>query len=465
MIKTHLSPRVARHTDDAQPVSESAPAAESGAPDISRREPFSRRLSHTPSHSISAKKPDLSKQSAKSGPFGQHIPIERWFARFAVLVGGKLAWLTTCDQGRSLLFRYTAHFVILAVLVGAIGLVSTAKTTAAASNGSAKRLVNSVAQTTSNPSGDSSEVYGSFGQGGPIVVDQIVVAPQANPYTAIPSRERRGVITYTVQAGDTLFGIAAQFGLRPESVLWANYDSLEDNPHLLRTGMDLAIPPVNGIVYTVADGDTVESIAEKYKVTPDAIYVDGYEWNLLKPGEQPFAGASLIIPGGSREFKAWTISAAENAPKTSYDSSGAPVVRGNIGTCGNVAPGLVGTGSFIWPAAKHWVSGNNYAGWHPGIDLAARLGDPIYAADNGVVIYAGWNNWGYGNLVVIDHGNGWQTWYAHNSEIYVGCGQNIYQGSVIAAAGSTGRSTGPHLHFETRFQGTLPNPFNVLPPP
>jgi murein DD-endopeptidase MepM/ murein hydrolase activator NlpD len=69
------------------------------------------------------------------------------------------------------------------------------------------------------------------------------------------------------------------------------------------------------------------------------------------------------------------------------------------------------------------------------------------------------------NLVVIEHGNGWQTWYAHNSEIYVGCGQNVYQGSVIAAAGSTGRSTGPHLHFETRFQGTLPNPFNVLPPP
>jgi murein DD-endopeptidase MepM/ murein hydrolase activator NlpD len=130
-----------------------------------------------------------------------------------------------------------------------------------------------------------------------------------------------------------------------------------------------------------------------------------------------------------------------------------------------VAGGLPGTGTFIWPTPKHWVSGNNYAGWHPGIDIAARLGDPIYASDNGVVIYAGWNSWGYGNLVVVEHGNGWQTWYAHNSEIYVGCGQNVYQGSVIAAAGSTGRSSGPHLHFETRFQGTLPNPFNVLPPP
>jgi murein DD-endopeptidase MepM/ murein hydrolase activator NlpD len=462
MSETHLSPRVARRNDDAQPVPKKKAAAEPDAQGADRPGLLIRRTSHTPVNSIPAKNPVQVQPSTAPRLIGRHIPIERWFARFAVQVGGKLAWLTTCEQGRSLLFRYTSHFVILAVLLGAIGLVGTARTTAAAS-GSTKRTIAVAPPATP---GDGGEVYISFGQGGPIVVDQIVVAPQANPYTAIPSRERRGIITYTVQAGDTLFGIAAQFGLRPESVLWANYDTLEDNPHLLKPGMDLAIPPVNGIVYTVAEGDTVESIAETYKVTPDAIYVDGYEWNLLRPGEQPFVGASLIIPGGSREFKAWTISAAENAPATnSYDSSGAVVARGNIGACGDVAGGLPGTGTFIWPTPKHWVSGNNYAGWHPGIDIAARLGDPIYASDNGVVIYAGWNSWGYGNLVVVEHGNGWQTWYAHNSEIYVGCGQNVYQGSVIAAAGSTGRSSGPHLHFETRFQGTLPNPFNVLPPP
>jgi len=466
MSETHLSPRVARRKDDAQPASESKPAIDGGHP-TGRRWPSFRRTASALVDANSARNSDQI-QAATSRPIGQHIPIERWFARFAVLVGGKLAWLTTCDQGRSLLFRYTSHFVILAVLIGAIGLVGTAKITSAAGGTSAKHVVNSAALTSSAAAGDSSEVYNSYGQGGPIIVDQIVVAPQANPYTAIPSRERRGVITYTVQAGDTLFGIAGQFGLRPESILWANYDTLEDNPHLLKPGMDLAIPPVNGIVYTVVEGDTVESIAEKYKVTPDAIYVDGAEWNLLKPGEQPFVGASLIIPGGSREFTAWSISAAENAPKTnSYDTSGAVVARSNIGTCAPIPPGtgLVGTGNFIWPAPKHWLSGNPYAPWHPGIDIAAKLGDPIYAADNGIVIYAGWNNWGYGNLVVIDHGNGWQTWYAHNSEIYVSCGQNVYQGSVISAAGSTGRSTGPHLHFETRFQGTLPNPFNILPPP
>ncbi|HTP10727.1 MAG TPA: peptidoglycan DD-metalloendopeptidase family protein [Anaerolineae bacterium] len=468
MSETHLTPRVARRIDDAQPASESKAASEPDVHSSSRRWSPLRRDPHTPVDSVSVQNPEKVQSSAPK-PLGQHIPIERWFARFAVLVGGKLAWLTTCEQGRSLLFRYTSHFVILAVLIGAIGLISTARTTAAASSeASVKRLVNSAALTPPNSSSDGGEVYNSYGQGGPIVVDQIVVAPQANPFTDIPSRERRGVITYTVQAGDTLFGIAGQFGLRPESILWANYDTLQDNPHLLKPGQDLAIPPVNGIVYTVVAGDTVESIAEAYKVTPDAIYVDGYQWNLLKPGEQPFAGQSLIIPGGSRDFKPWSVTYAENEPQTNDNSSsGTVVAHGNIGTCAPIPPGtgLVGTGNFIWPAPKHWLSGNPYAPWHPGIDIAAKLGDPIYAADNGIVIYAGWNNWGYGNLVVIDHGNGWQTYYAHNSEIYVTCGQNVYQGSVISAAGSTGHSTGPHLHFETRFNGTIPNPFNVLPPP
>ncbi len=400
--------------------------------------------------------------------FGKRIPIERLFARFAVLVGGKLAWLTTCEQGRSLLFRYTSHLVILAVLLGAIGLVGTAKTTSAAGNAGNRLASPRVTTAVDAPPPSNDEIYNLTGRGGPILVDQIVVAPQANPYTSIPSRERRGVISYTVQSGDTLFGIAGQFGLRPESILWANYDTLQDNPHLLTPGQELAIPPVNGIVYTVAEGDTVESIAEKYKVTPDAIYVDGFQWDQLKPGEQPFVGESLIIPGGSRDFKPWAVTAAENAPQpSSSTSSGAVVARSNIGACAPIPPGtgLVGTGNFIWPAPKHWLSGNPYTAWHPGIDIAAQLGDPIYAADSGVVIYAGWNTWGYGNLVVIDHGNGWQTYYAHNSEIYVTCGENVVQGTQISAAGSTGRSTGPHLHFETRFNGTIPNPFNVLPPP
>ncbi len=465
MSETQLTPRVAHRLDDAQLMSENKIAVEPAVKSTARRGLFSRRASPAPALDASSSQEIQPNTDRKS--FGANIPIEHWFARFAVRVGGQISWLTTCVQGRSLLFRYTSHFVILAVLISAIGLVSTAKTTSASDLPERQAITRVVNISTTNNLPDE-VIYNQFGQGGPIVVDQTNVLPQANPFTAVPSRERRGVISYTVQAGDTLFGIAGQFGLRPESVLWANYDTLQDNPHLLQPGMELTLPPVNGIVYTTKDGDTVESIAEEYKVTPDTIYVDGFEWNQLKPGEQPVAGASLIIPGGSRDFKPWALTAQLNAPEpaANTNSAGVPVARtSNAGFCQNAAPGIVGTGTFIWPAPKHWLSGNPYTAWHPAIDIAAKLGDPIFASDSGVVAYSGWSSVGYGYLVVIDHGNGWQTWYAHNSEIYVSCGQNVTQGDVIAAAGSTGRSTGPHLHFETRFQGTLPNPFNVLPPP
>jgi murein DD-endopeptidase MepM/ murein hydrolase activator NlpD len=465
MSETELPPRTARRFDDAASVSEVNAAVEPTGKSSGRQG------SVTPSPALpdSSENPGVHPAQPERKSFWANIPIERWFARFAVRVGGQIAWLTTCEQGRSLLFRYTSHFVILAVLIGAIGLVGTAKTTSA-SNSPERQSITRVVNTSATISTTDDIIYNQFGQGGPIVIDQINVFPQANPFTAVPSQGRQGVISYTVQAGDTLFGIAAQFGLRPESVLWANYDTLEDNPHLLKTGMELALPPVNGIVYTVVDGDTVEGIAEVYKVTPEAIYAEGFDWNQLKPGEQPEVGAVLIIPGGSRDFKAWALTAELNTPApaaaTSSNSSGVPVARtSNAGFCENLAPGIVGSGYFIWPAPKHWLSGTPYTAWHPAIDIAAKLGDPIFASDSGVVAYAGWSSVGYGYLVVIEHGNGWQTWYAHNSEIYVSCGQNVNQGDVISAAGSTGRSTGPHLHFETRFQGTMPNPFNVLPPP
>jgi murein DD-endopeptidase MepM/ murein hydrolase activator NlpD len=125
----------------------------------------------------------------------------------------------------------------------------------------------------------------------------------------------------------------------------------------------------------------------------------------------------------------------------------------------------VGGGYFIWPANNHWLSGKNYSvRWHPGLDIAASWNDPIYAADAGVVVYAGWNTWGYGNMVVVDHGDGWHTLYGHFNEVSVYCGQPVTQGTVLGLAGSTGNSTGPHLHFEMRSDvyGRV-NPWNYLP--
>jgi hypothetical protein len=124
----------------------------------------------------------------------------------------------------------------------------------------------------------------------------------------------------------------------------------------------------------------------------------------------------------------------------------------------------MGSGAFVWPTDDHFLAGRNFSlRWHPGLDISAPLGAPLYAADSGVVVYAGWNNWGYGNLVILNHGNGWHTLYAHQSQINVACGQAIKQGQVIGWAGSTGRSTAPHLHFEMRFDGGWVNPWSYLP--
>jgi murein DD-endopeptidase MepM/ murein hydrolase activator NlpD len=108
--------------------------------------------------------------------------------------------------------------------------------------------------------------------------------------------------------------------------------------------------------------------------------------------------------------------------------------------------------TFLWPSTERYLSGFDYSPEtnHYGIDIAGRLGNPIFAADHGVVVYAGWNEYGYGEMIVIDHGAGWQTLYAHLSQVNVACGQEVYQGDTIGLMGSTGKSTGPHLHFEMR---------------
>jgi murein DD-endopeptidase MepM/ murein hydrolase activator NlpD len=134
-------------------------------------------------------------------------------------------------------------------------------------------------------------------------------------------------------------------------------------------------------------------------------------------------------------------------------------------SCSGTYYAPVGSGAFVWPTDDHYLSGKNYnALWHPGLDLSAWYGEPVYAADAGVTVYAGWNAWGYGNMVVVDHGNGWHTLYGHLSQVSVSCAQSVERGGVIGLAGSTGRSTGPHLHFEMRHDtwGRV-NPWHYLP--
>ncbi len=280
----------------------------------------------------------------------------------------------------------------------------------------------------------------------------LLLSRAALPNTVIPPRPRASVITYTVQPGDSLSSIAQQFGLSIWTLIWSNREAVWDAPWLIQPGLVLYIPPVDGVYHTVREGETVESIAEKYNVGPDALY---NEWNDLKEGQSLQEGMQLMVVGGRDKY----IDLVPPPPK--------PATRGGVsGICRNVGAGLVGTGWFIYPTGSARVSGwyfhDRRNPGHIGLDYACRQGDPIYAADHGVVTIAGWNG-GYGILVELYHGNGFVTRYAHLSELAVGCGQSVYQGQIIGYCGSTGWSTGPHLHFEIRYQGTPQDPQSYLP--
>jgi murein DD-endopeptidase MepM/ murein hydrolase activator NlpD len=285
---------------------------------------------------------------------------------------------------------------------------------------------------------------------------------QAHLHTDVPSRPREDVIQYAVKQGDTLFGIATQFGLKPETILWSNQLVLGDNPHNLRPGQTLNILPVNGAYHRWSAGDGLNGVAKFFGVAPDAIinfpgnHLDPNSLgDLTNPNIQP--GTWLVVPGGQRAFVSWS------APVIPLDNPGVAKVLGP-GACTQVSTGVVGTGTFIWPADNHYLSGYDYepGANHPGIDISGNEGNPAYAADSGIVVYAGWNNWGYGNVVVINHSNGWQTLYAHLSALWVTCGQIVSQGKPIGAIGQTGNADGPHLHYEMMYNGVRVNPHDYV---
>lgn len=268
--------------------------------------------------------------------------------------------------------------------------------------------------------------------------------------TIIPSRARVNIEQYTVVQGDTLFGIADKFSLKPESILWFNFDLLQDNPNEIKPGQFLNIPPVDGMLVTYHSGESLVAIADNASYYDPVTAQDIIEWpgNKLDPYETDVNnpnipdGFQLIIPGGSRALRDWGPPAItrQNAATAAYYGPGA---------CGAIYEGAIGNGTFVWPTVATYLSGFDYTPpTHNGIDIAGGEGNAVYATDSGVVVYAGWSNAGYGNLVVIDHGTGWQSAYAHLNTFAVGCGQSVTQGEVIAGVGSTGNSSGPHLHFE-----------------
>ncbi len=277
-------------------------------------------------------------------------------------------------------------------------------------------------------------------------------------HTNIPTRSRTNIIEYTVSTGDSVFGIAQSFNLKPETILWANYDQLNDSPDMLTPGMKLNVPPVNGVYYQWQDGDTFDSVAAKFDAKVDEILTwEGNNFDLTNPKVD--AGQWIMIPDGHREFRQWLV------PTIARKNSGVSRSVLGPGACEGDYSGAYGSGAFAWPTAAHTLSGNDFWSGHLGIDIAGMLGDGIFAADSGVVVFAGWAYGGYGNMVMIDHGNGYQTLYAHMSAVNVGCGQSVYTGTYLGAVGSTGNSTGAHLHFEVRYGGGFIDPWYVLPAP
>lgn len=254
--------------------------------------------------------------------------------------------------------------------------------------------------------------------------------------TVISAKPRDKIVEYEVLGGDTLSSVAQKFDVSVDTIKWAN--NLKTDT--IKPGQKLKIPPITGVVHKVNSGDNIYSIAKKYK--SDAQKILNFPFNEFSDLDT-FAlvpGQVLYIPDGVIE---------EEQPRYLAQQFRA-----------QAQAGVKGSSNFIWPTSGGITQ---YPIWyHMALDIANSAAPPILASDTGSVVFAGCLQYGYGCHIIIDHGNGYQTLYAHMSALDVAPGQAVGQGQKIGNMGSTGRSTGTHLHFEVRSAGALQNPLNFL---
>ena len=283
----------------------------------------------------------------------------------------------------------------------------------------------------------------------PLAEDWVETGLSYDPFTIVPDRARMQTTTYTAKRGDTIDGIANLYGLKRESIAWCNSPIIAQ---ILRPGDVVTVPPADGACHKVlrTQGKTIRDIAEEYGVDEPYAIIDAPANGLADVAPETLLPSNYLvfIPGGEGKVITW------NAP-VQQDSAGNVVAfdPGSPYSCGARSGG--GT-AWTNPLPNGTYVRGYYAG-HSGIDISAATGTPLYAANGGPILYSGWNNWGYGRTVVIGHGP-WSTLYGHMSSIAVGCGQYVYAGQVIGYVGSTGNSSGPHLHFEIRYHNEPQNP-------
>ena len=253
------------------------------------------------------------------------------------------------------------------------------------------------------------------------------------------------ITEYPVKSGESLWSIAQKFDMEPETILWGN--EWLSSVGVLQIGDTLKIMPTDGVLHTVQEGDTVETLERLHGTPAQEIleyFGNGFDLTLTP---QLTVGQQIIVPNGTSPI-VWSEAQAP-AADTSASYSGE-------------YPNL-GTGYFVWPVAPPYLLTQEYWGGHPAIDINTYFRQPIFASDSGTVRFSGWNDTAYGNLVIIDHGNGYRTYYAHNEANLVIAGQVVVQGQQIAESGSTGNSTGNHLDFRIFYGGSFFNPVEYLP--
>lgn len=269
-----------------------------------------------------------------------------------------------------------------------------------------------------------------------------VVVPKNTATTLVPeNRKRTEVFAYKVESGDTISSIGSKFKVSIDAILYVN--NLSDDS-ILRVGQTVVIPPISGLTHKVASGDTLASIGLKYGVSAQVVA----DFNYILDTNRLAVGSELIVPGAK----------VPERPTSSYLPAPSTFAT-------RVVSDETASKNFcVWPSTVRIIT--TYFTWyHNGLDVATPLRGgmpPLFSCTGGTVTRAGWDPWGLGLHVRISHGGNYETIYGHMSRIDVGVGDKVDRGESIGLMGSTGNSSGPHIHFIIKYKGVPQNPLNYM---